>query len=133
MALDRKDAIIKITSLSEPIVDHLYKMFVVNSPQSHHHWRSELNAWLKKINSFHLKPSAKKPTKDDLYDWITKKQSLLTTRYLQKQISIWKDEYKIYDNIDYEFVVEKVSSILNLICKDISDDELDNISEYISK
>jgi hypothetical protein len=131
MAIARSDAKKTTLSLSEPIVDHLYKMFVVNSPDAQRHWKKELNAWIKKINNIRLKPSSSKPSKEDLYDWITDYQRLTTVNYLSAKINEWQDEYKLHNEIDHEFVVNHIAGLLNLICRDISANKYINIQQYI--
>lgn len=135
MAYSRKIAKDMVTELSPQIFDHLLKLFVFESPENVHHWRREITIWLLKINKLYLKSNTKKPSKEDLYNWlILDAAPHYSEKYIKNTIDIMlDDEYKNIKLRDYdvEFILNKIFGIIGKVCEDITSDKFRKIDDYL--
>jgi len=135
MAYDRQKAIDIVSDLSPEIFDHLLKLWVLEYPQGKNHWISEINAWLRKINRIRLKSSKKKPSKQDLYDWMVFEASPhYDEDYVNEMILLWKNEDYIgvpVRDFDVDIILNQIFHVIELICTDISAGNFVTVNNYI--
>lgn len=135
MAFDRQTAKNKVTSLSPLIFDHLLKLWVLNSPQTANHWYSEIDSWLNQIDNIYLKSSKKKPSKQDLYNWlIFDSAPHYSEEYMNHVITKWKrKEYATVPlrDFDTDVVLNQILSVIDKICMDISNNNFTTIDDYL--
>lgn len=135
MAFFRKDAKNQITSLSPLIFDHLLKLFVLESPENKNHWINEIDTWLRQIDKIYLKPYTKKPSKQDLYNWILFDSApSYCIDYIDNTIRQWKrKDYKEIQvrDFDKQFTLNKIFSIIERVAKDISINKFETIEDYL--
>jgi hypothetical protein len=135
MAFDRQTAKNKVVDLSPQIFDHLLKIWVLDSPQSSQHWRNEIDNWLGQIDKIYLKSSKKKPSSEDLYNWlIFDSAPYYSEEYISKTIGKWvRGNYKGINIRDHnaDVVLNQILSVIQLVCTDISKDNYVTIDEYL--
>lgn len=135
MAFDRQKAKEIVTDLSPQIMEHLFKLYILNDQQDAPHWRSELDAWLRKISNLTLKHNKKPVDSHTLYNWlIFESAPTYNENHIKMVIGWWEvDGYSIPnpDNIDYEFVLNKTFSVINLVCKDIEASKFRTVNGYL--
>jgi hypothetical protein len=136
MAYERKRAKDLVSDLSPNIMDHMIKLFVMNSPETKNHWISEINSWLFKIDAITLKPKNKRPQKSDIYDWLLiDNVPTYDASYIHRKIKHWKNsEYSsfAYNDVDPVFIMNKIKQILERVCVDISADKFFGIQDYLN-
>lgn len=134
MAFDRKQSKNTVTSLSPIIFEHLLKLYAFKSG-SINHWCNELDTWFNTIDKIYLKPSNKKLSKYDIYNWIIVDAAPnYTTAYIDKWINkLSKTTYQGIDisDFDSEWILNKIFSIIDKVSTDISDDTFITIRNYI--
>ena len=136
MARSRKEAKTLITGLSSPVVQHLIKLFVFNSPVNKAHWIKEINQWLNQIDDIYLKPSNKKPDWQTIYNWMVYDSSPhYSAEYIDGRVQKWLGgDYQgiqVYD-YDAELVLNQILRILERVAKDISiPNKFRSITEYL--
>ena len=135
MAHRRRDVIRKVTDLSPLIFDNLIKLFVFESPENHNHWITEINGWLRQINILSIKPDSRKPSKQELFNWlILDSGPHYDEIFIDMQVRIWKkNEYKTIPlrDTNYSFILNKIFFILDSACKDIAAREFSSIADYL--
>lgn len=134
MAHDRQKAKDIVTGLSPQIVEHLVKLFVVNDPLNNQHWRKEIDGWLNKIDGLILKHSGKPLDSKTSYYWLTYDNvPQYDTDFIHKLIKRLRyndPNIKLHD-VDYEFVMNKIFSIIEQVCKDIERQTFISVNEYL--
>ena len=135
MAYERRKAIEIVNSRSRNIVLHLLKIFAISGNKDRNHWMSEIDSWLGDINDIFLKPKRKRPSKQDLYNWLLiENVPDYDAGFAKRNIAIWKNNsYNSYqfNDIDAEFVMNKIVSILEKVVEDISNDNFFGIQDYL--
>jgi hypothetical protein len=130
MAFERKDAIRKLDNLSYEVSQHLLKLIVFNNSNNFDHWLGELNGWLNQIDDIRLKPNNKKLREEDylkaLKEFYLENEDQVT-KMIQKLKNKYKDEQVIYD--EPSFVFNKTETILNWVCKSLSKDTFEPLTE----
>lgn len=135
MAHERKDAKDTVTNLSPQIMLHLVKIFVFESPENVNHWASEINNWLNIIDDIYLKQNKKKLSHYDLYNWIILDSAPhYAKEYLDRNVRKMKrTDYASLPlrQYDSEEVMNKIISIIDSVCIDMSNDEFVTIRDYL--
>jgi hypothetical protein len=140
MSIVKKEAERNVAALSPVIFDNLIKLFVFDLPECRNGWIKELNAWLRFIDSIHLKQNNKKPEATVIYNWLVFNSAPnYTPEYVERRIQIMiEDEFehaRVYD-YDAELVLNQIFKILDQVCKDIAKEErgvskFTNIRNYL--
>lgn len=135
MAHDRQKAKDIVTDLSPQIFDHLLKIFIFESPDTINHWQQEINGFLNKINRIYLKPNKSKPDASTLYTWIVDDSApYYSVGYIENTIRILvrqqHNNVKVRD-FDPNWVLNKILSIIQLVCKDIAVGKFESIEDYL--
>lgn len=135
MAHERKDAKNKITNLSPQLIKHIVKLFVFDSPDDINHWKGEINGWLSQLFDIRLKPNNKHPDKNTLYTWLILDSSPHYGEEFVGEMIESLREYSGYSapvhDYDAGFVINKVLSIVDRICSDISAGKPHQINYYL--
>ena len=130
MAFERKDAIRKLDNLSYEVSQHLLKLIIFNNSNNFDHLLGELNGWLNQIDDIRLKPNNKKLREEDylkaLKEFYLENEDQVT-KMIQKLKNKYKDEQVIYD--EPSFVFNKTETILNWVCKSLSKDTFEPLTE----
>ena len=136
MARSRKDAKTLITGLSAPIITHLVKLFVFNSPENKNHWIKEIDSWLNQIDDIYLKPTNKKPDWQTIYNWIVFDGSPhYDVDYVEGKVRKWINQdymgVEVYD-YDADLVLNQIFKIIENVAKDIEvPNTFVSIKEYL--
>lgn len=135
MAFERRAAKNRVTDLSPQIFDHLLKLWVLDSPRDANHWKSEINTWLRSIDQIYLKPSKKKPSYQDLHNWMLLDAAPhYAEEYVTHVISIWRrSEYKNVPlrDFDVDITLAQIFQVISQVCKDISANKFITIDDYL--
>jgi len=134
MAYTRKVAMLKITDRSAIIFDHVLKILVLDIPQTHNHWYREINAQLYDYNRYRIKPSNKKVSGDQIYDWFFNRGDHFDSKYIDFMIKVWlSDDYRGVQTLPYnsEELLHTIQTVLKRVFTDIGEDEFVTIKDYI--
>ena len=135
IAFERKQAKNAVTSLSPLIFEHLLKLFVFKDTSSINHWCNELDNCFDNIDKIYDKPSNKKLSKYDIYNWLVLDAAPhYTTEYVDKWIiKLSKTKYQGIQVNDYDsdWVLNKILAIIDKVSDDISNDNFITIKDYI--
>lgn len=135
MAMERKLAKSMVVDLSPQIIKHMIKLFVINDPNSMRHWIIEIDGWLHKIQDIQLKPNMKSVDKYTLYQWLIHDSAPhYDSEFVDKTVRRFKQrEYSgaVFHQFDSDYVIEKITSILGLVCGDLAKDEFNSIEDYL--
>jgi hypothetical protein len=134
MASDRAQVRQKIGHLSPKLLQHLVLLYAFNSPENVHHWKSEVNAFLRKIATFKLTSSNKNPSASDVYQWIVDADRVnYTAEGIQRVIRMLKNKdyatVRLHD-YDIDTITNEMLILLKAIAKDISAGREPDINEY---
>lgn len=136
MAFSRKVAKDKVVDLSPEIMEHMLKIFVLNSPENFKHWCNEINNWFRQIDKLRLKPNRSTIEADTLYHWIVFDSAPhYDVNYVLSTVSSWKRRKEIdvpVNDFDAEFVLNKILSIVKRIANDISKDDYRYFQHYLN-
>ena len=133
MAFERKKAKNTVTSLSFNIIEHLTKIYIFENAVDKNHWMNELNNWLLEIDRIYLKPKNTKLSKQEIYNWILIDAAPhYSVEFLEKTSKRLSKQYPYkMHSIDYEWLLQKLFTIIDKVATDISNDMFENIGDYL--
>ena len=127
MAYYRKDAIDTIRSLSGIILLHIIKVKYLKNNPSENHWKSEIKAFFRKVNSIRIKPKNKKFTIEEYMNF------LFVEPYCTSESSFKKDRYIFIDSYLQSILSEiNYDHNTNLKISEINKDDLIDFFKSIS-
>jgi len=132
MAVDRKKAEQVLNALSDEIFEHLIKiLYWIDDINLDKHCK-DINTWLYKCQDILLKPNSKRLTEKNYYEWLyldfnSSETQLASTikRRLKDYHSLTRTE--LNENI----LFLKLKEIYKSISKDLSNDNFEDIRDYI--
>ena len=105
-AENKKEIERSLKPLTEKIIEHLFKLYLLPNNESVKHWKKEIYSFIHSIDK--LKGSNKRPTSKQIYEWT-----------FGKKADIFDDDYYVevmVDTIEYEYsttIGKNVNSIKN--------------------
>lgn len=132
MSMNRKKAEDIVTSLSSEIYIHLLKVLVYKDEINYDKHCRDIDTWLNRIDNIYLKPSSKKPRRDDIYSWIFNDMYGLEKQVQQNIKKLDKDYGNLekYD-VSYNIIYNKLKNIYDKLSEDISNSNFKSIKDYI--
>lgn len=129
MAFNRKDVESNITSLADPVIEHLIKILKWKDEANYKKHIGDINSWIFKIQRLKLKGN-KKPNQHDYYQWM-----FLDLVDNEIDISRWIKGMYSYNSLTQLRPDEEVYNIIKAIMYKISFDlplnNFDDISDYL--
>lgn len=115
-----------LNDATEPVLNHLLKLYLMSNSESRNHWITEIFGFLNKIKK--LAGKNKFPSKDQIYDWTYNKwEDVLTDdNYLMDSIESIEDIYNI--NIDEN--IRTINIGYNRLCRDYFSWLANELSQY---
>lgn len=103
-----------LNDVTEPIIEHLFKIYCFPNDINRHHWAMEIYSFLNKVKK--LTGSNRLPTAKQIYNWTYFKWKDLITD--EKFMSRWlKGTQKHYNEIPQELDVAVVCEQFDYICE----------------
>lgn len=105
-AENKKEIERSLKPLTEKIIEHLFKLYLLPNDESVKHWKKDIYSFIHSIDK--LKGSNKRPTSKQIYEWT-----------FGKKADIFDDNYYVeimVDTIEYEYNViinENVDTVKN--------------------
>jgi len=129
MAFDRKDVEARITSIADPIVEHLVKALKWEDPVNYEKHLGDINNWLFQIQRLKMKNN-KKPTQHDYYTWMftdVAQDELTISRFVKglhryHHLPIIKTDDEVFNII---------KNILYQLSYDLALNKFDDINHYL--
>jgi hypothetical protein len=128
MAFDRKDVEAKITSLSEPITEHLIKVLKWEDDTDKHKHLRDIDGWLYKVQRLKLRKN-RKPTSHEYFEW-------LFTDVVQDEITLnrWIKGMHQYSTLpvsrEDQEVFDIIKAIYYKVSFDLETNSFDTITNY---
>ena len=129
MAFSRKEIESKITNLGSPIIEHLIKILKWKDDQNFEKHCRDITNWLYQVQNFKLK-DGRRPKDKDYFKWlfldnggdVKNIRRRIKALYNYHQLTILKSDEEVFLSIAY--IIDKIS-------KDISNDNFEDIKNYI--
>jgi hypothetical protein len=128
MAFDRKDVESKITSLSEPITEHLIKVLKWEDDINKQKHLRDIDGWLFKVQRLNLRKN-RKPTSHEYFEW-------LFSDVVQDEITLnrWIKGMHQYStlpvNREDQEVFDIIKAIYYKVSFDLETNSFDTITDY---
>lgn len=129
MAFDRKDVESKITSISDPIIEHLVKVLKWDDSINYNKHIGDINRWIFQIQRLKMKGN-RKPTQHDYYTWMFEDvaQDELTISRFIKGLHRYHHFPVIRSDEEVFYVIKH---ILYQTSFDLPLNQFDDINDYI--
>jgi len=131
MARDRRKAENDISSLADPIINHLIKILKWKDEINYSHHIHDINNWLFKIQRIRLK-GGRRPKPADYYKWIFSEilgSAGDVTNIIRRELKDYLSLEKIRTDAD---VYHQIEELMKKIAADLSDDKFEGIENYLS-
>ena len=102
----------KLIDNTEPIIEHLLKLYIMPEHSASKHWKQEIANFINKVGN--LKGTNKFPKFKQIYDWTygSYRDVIMNSNYLNKMIQNIIREY----NLEISYNIEEVTREFNNLC-----------------
>ncbi len=130
MARDRRKAENDISSLADPIINHLIKILKWKDEINYNPHIHDINNWLFKIQRIRLK-GGRRPKTSDYYKWIFEEilgSANDVTNIIRRELKDYHSLKEIRTDVE---VYRQVQELMKKITADLSDDKFEGIENYL--
>jgi len=133
MAHERKLALDTVRAVTNQIIFHLIYLYLYPESSAKNHWKTELNAFLNKIDNLWLKPNGrKKLSGKDYYDKLFSEPLEGDIIQLKSRVNkIIQKEGKPNSEVNLYLLKESLEKIIHTISYDLSNDDFISIENYL--